>query len=141
MNAFCENNFKEINEKELKELFKKYNIFKVNTHSSAYESNSLIIFEGFQKISDIYNLEDDNYKLMIPFELKEYIIDNNIKNILVFKNMLPMMEEEGIISELVSKSIINNSEGTLMYESIRKYPDNKVFTFERVDYTINIRLH
>lgn len=141
MNAFAKNNFKEINEKELEDLFRKYNIFKVNRDSSAYESNSLIIFEGFQKISDIYNLEDDNYKLMIPFELKEYIIDNNIKNILVFKNMLPMMEEEGIISELVSKSIINNSEGTLMYESIRKYPDNKVFTFERVDYTINIRLH
>lgn len=127
---------KEITAVEFEDLLLRYPLF--SYMDNGFEKGNILILKGFNKMSEINN---ESNKIMTGNELKEYISENSITHISVSRHILPMMEGEDVVIDLINKSIISNKEGDLIINSLSKHPDRKEFTFERPDYTISIKLH
>lgn len=127
---------KEITTDEFEDLLSRYSLF--SYMDNGFEKGNILILKGFNKMSEINN---ESNKIMTGAELKEYISENSITHISVSRRILPMMEGEAVVNDLINKSIITNIEGSLIIDSLSKHPDRKEFTFERPDYTISIKLH
>lgn len=127
---------KEITMDEFEDLLSRYSLF--SYMDNGFEKGNILILKGFNKMSEINN---ESNKIMTGNELKEYISENSITHISVSRHILPMMEGEVVVNDLINKSIITNIEGNLIIDSLSKHPSRKEFTFERVDYTFTIKLH
>lgn len=127
---------KEITIDEFQDLLSRYSLF--SYMDNGFEAGNILILKGFNKMTEINN---ESNKIMTGNELKEYISENSITHISVSRCILPMMEGEDVVIDLINKSIITNIEGSLIIDSLNKHPDRKEFTFERVDYTFSIKLH